>query len=172
MHRRRAGCSSRKRGLNQPLQNKMELKKILAVRDDRMGDFILTLPSITALQEAYPKARLTVAVSPALFPLAARILPGKNVFSHYGSFVKFYSFLKSEKFDLVVFFRPRLGTALAGFLGLFWLYRALVQFLLYSRIWPAGGLGRLSHHGLCALFTFQSAVYLMAAAAGFLGRAR
>ncbi len=82
-----------------------------------MGDFILTLPAIAALQEAYPKARLTVAVSPAVYPLAVRVLPGKNVFSHNGSFSKFHSFLKSEQFDLAVFFRPRLGTALAAFLA-------------------------------------------------------
>lgn len=88
----------------------------MAVRDDRMGDFILTLPAIAALQEAYPKARLTVAVSSAVYPLAVRLLPGKNVFSHSGSFFKFLLFLKSEKFELVVFFRPRLGTALAAFL--------------------------------------------------------
>ncbi|MGH8003808.1 MAG: glycosyltransferase family 9 protein [Limisphaerales bacterium] len=95
----------------------MEIKKILAVRDDRMGDFILTLPAIAALQEAYPKARLTVAVSPGVYPLAVRVLPGKNVFSHSAKFSKFYSLLKSEQFDLVVFFRPRLGTALAAFLA-------------------------------------------------------
>jgi len=95
----------------------MEINKILAVRDDRMGDFILTLPAIHALQEAFPSARLTVAVSPIVYPLAVRVLPGKNVFSHAGSFSKFYSFLKSESFDLVVFFRPRLGTALGAFLA-------------------------------------------------------
>ncbi|MCI0405316.1 MAG: glycosyltransferase family 9 protein [candidate division Zixibacteria bacterium] len=99
-----------------PLQE-MEIKKILAVRDDRMGDFILTLPAIHALQEAYPRARLTVAVSPSVYPLAVRVLPGKNIFSHSGEFSKFYKFLKGEKFDLVAFFRPRLGTALAAFLA-------------------------------------------------------
>ncbi|MCI0330199.1 MAG: glycosyltransferase family 9 protein [candidate division Zixibacteria bacterium] len=95
----------------------MEIKKILTVRDDRMGDFILTLPAIFALQEAFPKARLTVAVSPSVYPLAVRLLPGKNVFSHTGSFSQFYSFLKSGQFDLIVFFRPRLGTSLAAFLA-------------------------------------------------------
>lgn len=95
----------------------MEIKKILAVRDDRMGDFILTLPALAALQEAFSSARLTVAVSPAVFPLAARVLPGKNVFSCRGTFSQFYSFLKNEKFDLAVFFRPRPGTALAAFLA-------------------------------------------------------
>jgi ADP-heptose:LPS heptosyltransferase len=95
----------------------MEIKKILAVRDDRMGDFILTLPAITALQEAFSSARLTAAVSPSVYPLAVRVLPGKNVFSHNGEFSKFHKFLQREKFDLVVFFRPQLGTALAAFLA-------------------------------------------------------
>ena len=87
------------------------------MRDDRMGDFILTLPAIAALQEAFPSARLTVAVSSAVYPLAVRLLPGKNVFSHTGTFSKLHSFLKSERFDLIVFFRPRLETALAAFLA-------------------------------------------------------
>ncbi|HXF47906.1 MAG TPA: glycosyltransferase family 9 protein [Verrucomicrobiae bacterium] len=95
----------------------MEIKKILAVRDDRMGDFILTLPAISALQEAFSSARLTVAVSPSVYPLAVRLLPGKNVFSHTGAFSQFYSFLKNEGFDLAVFFRPRPGTAVAAFLA-------------------------------------------------------
>lgn len=95
----------------------MEIKKILAVRDDRMGDFILTLPAIHALQEAFPTARLTAAVSPAVYPLAVRVLPGKNVFIHSGMFATFYRFLKSERFDLAVFFRPRPGTAAAAFLA-------------------------------------------------------
>lgn len=89
----------------------------MAVRDDHIGDFILTLPAVAALQEAFPAARLTVAVSPQVYPLAVRLLPGKNVYRHTGSFFRFYSFLKREKFDLVVFFRPRLGTAWAAFLA-------------------------------------------------------
>ena len=82
-----------------------------------MGDFILTLPAIAALQEAFPKARLTVAVSPAVYPLAARLLLGVNVFTLSGSFFRFLSVLRKEKFDLAVFFRPRIGTTLAAFLA-------------------------------------------------------
>ncbi len=93
----------------------MEIRKILAIRDDRMGDFILTLPSIKALKEAFPAARMTVAVAPPVYPLAARILKGENLFAESGSSATFFSFLKREEFDLAVFFRPRLGTALAAF---------------------------------------------------------
>jgi hypothetical protein len=56
----------------------------------------------------------------------------------------------------------RLGTALCGFLGVFWLYRDAVQVFIYRKIWPKGGMGTLSHCGLTALFTFQAAVYLTA----------
>jgi len=95
----------------------MEFKNILAVRDDRMGDFILARPAIRALQGAFPGARLAVAVSESVFPLADPVLPGCNVISPNFSILKFYSFLRSEKFDLVVFFKPRLGTAVAAFLA-------------------------------------------------------
>ncbi|HEX7008884.1 MAG TPA: hypothetical protein VF184_02815 [Phycisphaeraceae bacterium] len=63
----------------------------------------------------------------------------------------------------------RAGMGLACFLGVFWGYRAAVQYLLYHRIWPRGVVGRLSHYGLCGLFTFQSVVYLAAFLAGLGG---
>jgi heptosyltransferase-2 len=49
--------------------------------------------------------------------LAARVLKGDNLFSDSASFLKCFSFLKKEAFDLTVFFRPRLGTAAAAFLA-------------------------------------------------------
>ena len=72
----------------------MDIKKILAVRDDRMGDFILTLPAIKALKETFPTARMTVAVSLLVFPLAARTLKGENLVSESGSFANFLFFLR------------------------------------------------------------------------------
>lgn len=54
----------------------------------------------------------------------------------------------------------RMGAALACFLGVFWAYRGSVQIFLYSSIWAQDFLGRLSHYGLVAIFTFQSGVYL------------
>ncbi len=43
--------------------------KILAIRTDRLGDMILTLPAIDALAAAYPGALLQVAGRPHLLPL-------------------------------------------------------------------------------------------------------
>jgi hypothetical protein len=58
----------------------------------------------------------------------------------------------------------RLGTALAGWLGIFFLQRLVVQLGLYARIWPAGRAGRLSHLGLTLVFAYLSLTYLAAAA--------
>ena len=62
----------------------------------------------------------------------------------------------------------RLGGAVACFLSIFWAYRALVQIFLYSRIWPASGIGRLSHWGLVCLFTLQTGAYALVFASGLL----
>jgi hypothetical protein len=52
-----------------------------------------------------------------------------------------------------------LGTAFAGFLGVFWGFRAAAQ-RTYAPLWPRGRVGWLSHVGLTCLFTTQSAVFL------------
>jgi heptosyltransferase-2 len=43
--------------------------RILAVRLDRLGDLVLTLPALDALAESYPNAHRMVMVRPALAPL-------------------------------------------------------------------------------------------------------
>jgi hypothetical protein len=62
----------------------------------------------------------------------------------------------------------KLGMTLCAFLAVFWVYRAVIQIFLYSRIWPGGWLGRLSHYGLCALFLFQTGAYGIVFLEGFL----
>jgi hypothetical protein len=57
-----------------------------------------------------------------------------------------------------------LAVAFCTFLGVFWLYRGLVQVVLYRRIWPGGVVGQLSHHGLTLLFFALTAAYLFSAA--------
>ncbi len=58
-----------------------------------------------------------------------------------------------------------LAAGVCAFLGVFWLYRDVVQIGLYRRIWPGGVVGRLSHYGLCVLFFFLAAAYLFGFAA-------
>jgi hypothetical protein len=55
-----------------------------------------------------------------------------------------------------------LGTATAGFLALFWSYRAAVQFW-YGPVWPRHTLLlRLTHGALACLFCGQAALFLAA----------
>ncbi|MCK9433021.1 MAG: hypothetical protein M0R00_08695, partial [Candidatus Omnitrophica bacterium] len=49
------------------------IKKILAVRSDRFGEFLLNIPAFRALKEAYPQAELTLAVSADLCQLAGAV---------------------------------------------------------------------------------------------------
>jgi ADP-heptose:LPS heptosyltransferase len=46
------------------------IRRVLVVRQDRLGDFILTIPAIAALGETYRDARLGVLVSPGVVPFA------------------------------------------------------------------------------------------------------
>ncbi len=62
-----------------------------------------------------------------------------------------------------------LATALCVFMCVFWTYRAAVQMFLYSRIWPQGALGRISHYALCVLFSFLSVVYMWASRTSMFG---
>jgi heptosyltransferase II len=53
------------------MQNK--IKKILAIRNDRFGEFLLNIPAMRALKETYPQAELTLAVNSEVFQLASAI---------------------------------------------------------------------------------------------------
>jgi len=47
------------------------VRRLLVVRDDRLGDLVLTLPAIDRLKCAYPEAAIGLLVQPALAPLAS-----------------------------------------------------------------------------------------------------
>lgn len=55
----------------------------------------------------------------------------------------------------------RLGIGLTLFLSLFWAFRGFIQMKLYSKIWPSGLLGRLSHWGLTGLFGLLCLLYFL-----------
>ena len=50
-----------------------DVRRLAVVRDDRMGDLVLTLPAVHALRTTYPAARLVLMVAPAQLPLARMI---------------------------------------------------------------------------------------------------
>ncbi len=55
------------------------VRRLLVVRDDRLGDLILTLPAIDRLRAAYPGAHIALLVQPALAPLASLFAPLDSV---------------------------------------------------------------------------------------------
>ncbi len=56
-----------------------DVRRLLVVRDDRLGDLILTLPAIDRLRAAYPAAHIGLLVQPALAPLAKLFDPVDSV---------------------------------------------------------------------------------------------
>jgi ADP-heptose:LPS heptosyltransferase len=52
-----------------------DVHHLVVARRDRVGDFVLTLPALAALREAYPESVLAVLVDRAVAPLA-RCVPG------------------------------------------------------------------------------------------------
>ena len=51
------------------------VRRLIVVRDDRLGDLVVSLPAIDALRRTYPRARVALMVQRGLVPLA-RIVRG------------------------------------------------------------------------------------------------
>jgi len=85
------------------LSKKNKINNILAVRNDRFGEFLLNIPALRALKETYPGARLTVAVAPEVKELAECISFVDKVVI-WGN--AFKNNLKKEKFDVCVLLNP------------------------------------------------------------------
>lgn len=101
------------------------LKKILIIRTDRIGDVILTTPVIKALRESYPESFIAMMVS----PIAKDIVEGNPYLNevivydkkgkHRGifGFLKFVADLKRKHFDLCLNFHTKKRTNLISFLA-------------------------------------------------------
>jgi len=49
------------------------VNKILVIRNDRFGEFLLNIPAIRSLKESYPQSELSLAVSPEVCQLASAV---------------------------------------------------------------------------------------------------
>lgn len=49
------------------------VERLVVVRDDRLGDFVLSIPAIVALRRTYPEAWLGLLVSESVAPLAGKL---------------------------------------------------------------------------------------------------
>ncbi|MGA2775500.1 MAG: glycosyltransferase family 9 protein [Candidatus Omnitrophota bacterium] len=77
--------------------------KILVVRNDRFGEFLLNIPALRALKDAYPKANLVLAVNAAVKELAEAVEYADQVVVWDKQFRKA---IKKHKFDLCVVLNP------------------------------------------------------------------
>ena len=100
-------------------------QNILIVRTDRIGDVVLTTPSIEALRLAYPKARLSIMVTPQTHELVEDnpcldeviIYDQKNLHRGFFGFWRFVLNLRKRKFDLSIIFHTKKRTNLICFLA-------------------------------------------------------
>ena len=75
--------------------------KILVIRIDRLGDFVLSLPVIDNLRLQYPQARIDVLVKPALREFAGLIKHVSGV-SVLDSMISTMRALRNEQYDLAI----------------------------------------------------------------------
>ncbi|MFH0855151.1 MAG: glycosyltransferase family 9 protein [Candidatus Omnitrophota bacterium] len=79
------------------------IKNILAIRDDRFGEFLLNIPAFRALKESYPGGNLTLAVSPGVKELAECIECADEIAVWDDGF---RGNLRKQKFDVCVVLNP------------------------------------------------------------------
>lgn len=93
-------------------------RRLLVVRSDRIGDFVLTLPLLAALRRAFPGATLAALMAPRVAPLVACTDLIHEVLEDPGDTLALAGRLRDGGFDLALFpyAKPRLATAgwLAG----------------------------------------------------------
>ncbi len=101
-------------------------KNILFVRTDRIGDVVLTTPTVKILREAYPQASISILVSPLTSdlvqgnPYLNEVIVDDRAKTHKGllGFWRLVNLLRRRKFDLAIIFhtkkRTNLLCALAG----------------------------------------------------------
>jgi heptosyltransferase-2 len=101
----------------------MNINKILAVRNDRFGEFLLNIPAFRALKEAYPQARLDLVVSSPVKELAEcidfvdQIRVWENKKHNIFQILSLAKTIKQGRFDLCVIFNPSKELNLVSYLA-------------------------------------------------------
>lgn len=97
-------------------------KNILVVRTDRMGDVVLTIPSIRALRQTFPSARISLWVDRSTkdlvegLPFIDEIILEDKTAGWRGYF-RCVAALRKKKFDLAVIYHTKKRTNIACFLA-------------------------------------------------------
>ncbi len=102
-----------------------DYKNILIVRTDRIGDVVLTGPTIKALREAYPNAKISILVAPATRDLVdgnmrldeVLIDDRRGEHKDLMGFLKLIKMIRQKKFDCVFVLHTKKRTNLTCFLA-------------------------------------------------------
>jgi len=100
-----------------------KIEKILFLRCDRLGEFLLSLPAIKLVRENYPQAKICLMAAQDNIALAKNVdfidffYDYDKCYHGYRGAWKLAKFFKKEKFDCVVALHPRKEFHLAAFLA-------------------------------------------------------
>lgn len=100
-----------------------KIRKILAVRNDRFGEFLLNIPAFKALKQSYPEAALTLIVDPYVQELTQcldfidEVLIWENKKHTIPEVASFSNKLRRKGFDLCLIFNPSKEFNLISFLA-------------------------------------------------------
>ena len=113
---------------------KKPVRKILCIRSDRLGEFLLTLPAIRLIKDNYPTAQIALMARQENLDLVRgfsyidRLLPAPGIDSDPWT-RELRRIIKKEAFDAVVIFNPRKKFNLASF------FAGIPQRVGYNRKW-------------------------------------
>jgi heptosyltransferase-2 len=103
--------------------NNLTVKKILVVRNDRFGEFLLIIPALRALKEKFKDAKIFAVVDPYVKELAKAISYIDEIITwgnrkHKFREILFFSHkLRKENFDLCIIFNPSKEFNIISFLS-------------------------------------------------------
>lgn len=82
---------------------KQKIKNILVVRNDKLGDFMLTWPALSYLKKNLPEAKITCLINKEFWPLA-ELCPSIDDFILDQNIFSLKKIIKDEKFDASISF--------------------------------------------------------------------
>ena len=105
------------------ISSPISLKRLLLIRTDRIGDTVLTLPSVSAIRKKYPKAFIVFLAQPYTAPLIEKysgidlllIYEPEGRHKGFSGIMKLSRELEKFKFDTAILFYPRPELAFAIF---------------------------------------------------------
>jgi len=98
------------------------VKNILIVRSDRMGDVVLTIPAIRALDQTFPLARISLWVDQSTkdlvegLPFVDEVILEDRA-AGWGGYFRHIAALRRKKFDVAIIYHTKKRTNMACFLA-------------------------------------------------------